>query len=63
MDHFWRKPVSIGVHQFIGHTSGFYKPWGETVKFDCYLIDSYGRHWNLEMVKAIRETAANWQGV
>ena len=61
MDHFWRKPVRIANHVFIGQTFGYWKPWGDTVKRDCYLLDQYGRHWSKDMIAAIRGTAWNWQ--
>ncbi len=60
MDHFWRNPVKIGNHEFIGQTHGYWKPWGDTVKFDCYLIDSYGRHWSKDMVAQVRNLSWKW---
>lgn len=60
MDHFWRKPIRLNNHVFIGHTVGYYRPWGETVKFDSYLIDSYGRHWSKDMIVAERSISWKW---
>jgi hypothetical protein len=60
MEHFWRKPVRLGNHIFIGQTMGYWKPWGDTVKFDCYLIDSCGRSWSKAMIDAERQLAWKW---
>lgn len=60
MDHFWRSPVRCGRHTFIGHSKGFHRPFGETVKFGSYLIDDYGRYWNAAMVRNERELSWEW---
>ena len=57
MDHSWRKPVRIANYVFTGQTFGYWEPWGEPVKRNCYLRDQDGRHWSKDMIAAIRRKA------